>query len=130
MLSLLNLDGLLPEPGIPEFLSNLTFRYQQEILKDGHFLVFPGDLEGSKKPSAKDLIGGQAGDVLFLEKDPPRVGFVKPGDHVEKRRLTRAVWADQSRDCALLDLQGTVNNRLHTTEPLVQIRNLQHDSLP
>ena len=64
------------------------------------------------------LVHRHSGDVGAVEKDPSGVWLDEADDHIEGRRLPRAVRAQKSDDLALLKLQGDV---VHDCAPTVDL---------
>ena len=75
----------------------------EDVLERGHVLEEPDVLERAAHAALRDRMRRLAGDVLAREDDLPRRGLVDAGEHVEERRLPRAVRADEADDRALGD---------------------------
>ena len=112
----------------------------QNIFKDRHLLEQSDVLEGAGDPELRDLVGCLGDDlvighrliseikllhlasrIVFYDRFTVEIydavcRLVYTGDHVEGRRLSRAVRADQCDDLALIDLHGEVIYGNNTAE--------------
>jgi hypothetical protein len=80
----------------------------EDVLEDGHG---GEELDVLKRPGnslAHDAIRRRPQQALAVESDLTGVGPVQPGDQIEQRRLSCAVWADQPRDLAALDRERNI----------------------
>ena len=78
-------------------------------------------LEGPGEPGAGDLIGRPAGQVAAERQDPAAGRRQHAGDHVDQRRLARAVGADQPQDLAALEPQADAVDRAQLVEVLADL---------
>src|SRR5262249_4498988 len=76
------------------------------------------DLEGAADARGADLVGAQPVDRLSGEEDSSGVWREHAGDHVEDRRLSRAVRADQRVDSSLGEGERGVRDRSQSPEGL------------
>src|SRR5581483_5187756 len=74
------------------------------------------DLKGAADAAGADLIGAEPVDARAVEPDGARVRRERAGDHVEQRRLARAVGADQRGDRARFDLEGNPGDGAKTAK--------------
>src|SRR5215472_13992583 len=102
--------------GLPGTL--LVVRGHDHVLHDRQPGEDPGQLESPADPQREDLVGGQAGDLGFVEVDVAAVHRSVAGDHVEQGGLPGAVRPDQPGDAAALNRDRAVIERLHTPERL------------
>jgi hypothetical protein len=72
------------------------------------------------------------GDVTPVKKDVPPRGRVDAADAVEDACLAGAVWPDDGKKVAGLDLEAHTRERCHTTKAQVQVIQSQqlHDGAP
>ena len=61
-------------------------------------------------------------DELAVELDGPGIRGVHAGEHLDERRLARAVVADEGDDLALVDPEVDVGERLDRAEVLADRR--------
>ena len=64
-------------------------------------------------------------DRLTLDLDRARVGNVSAGDHLDQRRLARAVFADQSVNLTLAQVERNALERFDTGECLADLGELE-----
>ena len=86
-------------------------------------------LEGAQQALVKELVRGEAGDVLAVHHHAPRGGRQDAGYDVEERGLARAVRADQAGDRAGGDGQARPVHGAEAPEMPVQVMDLDHASL-
>ena len=86
------------------------------VLKRAQIRKDAGDLKGARHASARDAVGGRAGDISAFESDAPRVGTQQPGQGIEESALTGAIWADDGPEFATLDSQVDAAERHKTAE--------------
>jgi hypothetical protein len=82
-------------------------------------------LERSRDPEPRDPVGGRPGDVTTIEPDRARRRLQEPGEHMEERRLARAVGSDHAVDRARRKPQIVVGQRLQSAKRLRQPPNLE-----
>ena len=63
------------------------------------------DLEGPQQPFVEQLMWGQASDGLALHRYMTRRRCVDTRNHIKKSGFSSSVWANQSGDRALCNLQ-------------------------
>src|SRR5215211_3056980 len=83
-------------------------RADEDVVEHRHALKQLDVLERPGDAEPDDGVGGDAEDVLARERDAAGVRRVEASDHVERRRLARAVRADQPRDLALVERERHV----------------------
>src|SRR2546429_3210307 len=117
-----------PELGeeLTRALSSLAAR-QLERLEDRQEILLDGELAEDRRllrevadAHAAALVHGQTRDLFSLEEDPAAVGRQEAHHHVERRRLARAVRAQQADDLSALDVERHVVDDLPALEPLHQ----------
>ncbi len=69
-------------------------------------------------PAARDPVRADPGDVPAVEADLARARLVKPGEHVEERRLAGAVGPDDRDDALARHAEGDVVDRDQAAEDL------------
>jgi hypothetical protein len=74
------------------------------------------DLEGAADAGGADLIGPHAMNGFAFENNRAGVGREDARDHVEDRRLARAVRPDKGVDAAFGELERRVRHRLEAAE--------------
>ena len=80
-----------------EWAPTMTFSRTREPGPQREVLKRPRDADAS------DAVRGNGQQVVAVEGDVARRRFVQTRDHVEQRRLARAVRSDEARDLTLLD---------------------------
>ena len=113
------------KPGGQQALAGLMRRHDHEVFQRGHGCEGMGNLKGAHKPLVKEHMGGKAGDVLTVKKDPARIRAIEPGNDVEQRGLAGAIGADEAGDRACLHLQRTVIDGAHAPETQGHVDHLQ-----
>jgi hypothetical protein len=76
----------------------------------------PDALERAGDPEARELMRPDVAQRALAPRDVAVVGAHEAADHVEERRLARAVGADDADDLARRDLQGDVVERGQAAE--------------
>src|SRR5271163_4044449 len=87
--------------------ADLEVFLDRELREDAPPLGYMGDAAGD------DGIGGEAADRSALKADLAGGWAQQAGDRLERRRLARAVGADQRNDFAAAHLQADPAERLH-----------------
>src|SRR6185436_424868 len=90
----------------------------EQVLLDGQLPEYRGFLRQITDALAASLVHGKPGDLFPFEEDSPAVGREQADHHVERRRLARAVGAEQPDDLAALDVEGNGVDNLAALEPL------------
>src|SRR5699024_3887119 len=107
------------------------------VVMDAHVFEQAQGLEGAAYAGPPDLIAGETGDVFSLKLHRAAIRGIEPGDHIEKRSLTRSVWADDGVDGTLFyrdihagecrktakvftDGMGLKNSVCHTISPFLR----------
>ncbi len=83
--------------------SRLLAAIEHQVLEHAELGETPRQLEGAHQPPAHQRFRRQGRDILAGEGDRAAIGPVEAGDHVEERRLARAIRADQAGEAALGD---------------------------
>src|SRR5207244_3512450 len=94
----------------------------EHVLDRGHLREEADVLERAADARLRDRVGRLGRDVDSVEDDRPGGRLVDAGQHVEERRLPRAVRADQADDRALRDREVEVVDREETAELLAHAR--------
>ena len=95
------------------------------VLADGHRSERGGDLERPPHAQSPHAPRRQAHDLAPFEPDAAGVGRELPVQHVEARRLPRAVRADHGEQLPGGDPEAHVANRLDAAEGLREARDLE-----
>src|SRR5262249_5751566 len=75
-------------------------------------------LEGPRDAARRDLVRPQAIDPLAGEPDLSRVRAIEPGEQVHRRRLARAVGADEAANLARANGERQIVHRDQPAESL------------
>src|SRR5436305_5536141 len=75
-------------------------------------------LRDDRDPVPERVAGREVVDLVTLDPDSAVVGAMHPGEDLPERRLPRAVFADETVDRALCDLQVDPAQCLDAAEPL------------
>src|SRR5690348_12158789 len=97
-------------------LAGLSRAIEQKVLEHGEAREAARDLEGADESGRSDAIGAPTGDVPPGEQDRALMRRHDPRDAVERRRLARAVGADEAGDPARLDVEIEAAQRLDAIE--------------
>src|SRR6059036_4224539 len=92
-------------------LAELIVGVDEQVFQHGHPPERAGDLEGATDPAPGDGVRRQAVESIGAETDLATVGGREAADHVEERRLARAVWSDEACDRAFTDGERTTGER-------------------
>jgi hypothetical protein len=82
-----------------------------DVADDGRALEGLQVLEGARGADRGGDVRPLAGDLVALQDDRALGGWQDAGDHVERRRLARAIGTDERHDLAGLDVQVEVVQR-------------------
>src|SRR5262245_11492297 len=93
----------------------------EQVLLDGQLPEYGGFLRQITDALAASLVHGKPGDLFPFEEDSPAVGREQADHHVERRRLARAVGAQEPDDLAALDVEGNGVDDLAALEPLGEV---------
>ena len=125
-----DLEALLPDPPLlpprerqvqhpgEEPRPAVDVAADHDVLEDRHLREEPDVLERPHHPADSDLAGRHGVDLRPPENDLAGIGRKESGDHVEDRRLPRAVRPDQRLDRSRGDIEGEVVDGLEAAEPL------------
>ena len=78
-------------------------------------------LECPAHPQAGNLVLLDLRDVLSVQRHRTLVGRIHAGNHVEDRRLARAVGTDDAVDLARVRCQREILNGFHTAKALINV---------
>ncbi len=92
------------------------------VLERGQVAEEPDVLERARDPARRDVVGLQIRQWIAVERELAAVWPIDAGQHIEQRRLARAVGTDQAVDLAVVDGERDVGQRLHATEALADAR--------
>ena len=104
------------DPG--EALARLAVGVDQHVLQHGHPPERARDLEGAPDTESRDRVRGQAVEPVGAETDLSAIGRREAADHVEERRLARAVRPDEAGDRAFGHAERAAGERLDAAEAL------------
>lgn len=126
MLRFANSDFLITHFGgakerTPKPFAYLRHRSQHDVFQNTHLCEGAWDLEGAAKAKAEQGVGGEPGHVLTVEKHRAAGRLQHTGQHVEKRRLARAVGANQARDRPRPDVERYVIDSAEFAEGLADV---------
>jgi hypothetical protein len=129
---LLGLRLLFPEPRRahdrrPDAAPDPVVHRDQHVLERGHVVEQPDVLERARHPEMRDRVRRKAPDRLPVEDHLARSRLVDAGEHVEERRLARAVRADQADDRATRDREVDVVHGDEAAELLPYAGRLEQD---
>jgi hypothetical protein len=96
----------------------LRLRVDHHVLQHRHPSERPRDLERARDSPPRDRVGGEPIEAIVAQTDLAAVGWCEAADHIEERRLARAVRSDETGDRALADGQRASGERLDTAEAL------------
>ena len=103
-------------------------RIQRQRLQDRHQVVLHRELTENRRllrqvadPDPRPLVHRQAGDAAPLQVNLARIGSDQADDHIEGRRLPRAIGAQQSDHLARLHRN---RHAIDHAPPLVALRDL------
>ena len=109
----------------PDALAGLLARAQLHVLHDREQPERLRQLEGADLAHTRRLEGGDAGEVLAVERPASFVGLVEPRQQVEQRRLAGAIGADERGDGVARNLQVIDIDRDQTAEDALHA--IRHD---
>jgi hypothetical protein len=89
-----------------------------DVLEDAEGLEDTDDLEGARDAAGHHLMRRQSGDDVAVEARLAAVSREEAGQHVEERRLARAVRADDRAQLTATHLEGGAAHRGETAEVL------------
>ena len=101
---------------------------REEVLLDGHLAEDRGFLREVADAKPRALVHRHRRDAHVGNEDVARRRLLKPRDHVERRRLARAIGTQQSDDLALVDAQGDMVDDAAPLECLDQVLRFQIQS--
>src|SRR5215510_4362946 len=110
--------GQAPERREPPRLAGARLGGDAHVLEDGDLWKNVGDLKRLGDAQAVDRLRRQAGDLTSIEADVAHGRHVQARDHVEERRLARAVRADHREHLALADGEAHLRERRQGAEAL------------
>ena len=99
-------------------LAGLIVGVDEHVFQHGHPGQRPRDLERAPDPEPRDGVGRQPVETIGAEADLAAVGPREAADHVEERRLARAVRTDETRDRAFGHGEGAAGEGLDAAEAL------------
>ena len=102
-------------PGAPQHPAQpalLALRGDQHVLQHRQAGEQPRELERASDPELEHPVGWRVGDLGAAEVNLALLDALVAGDHVEQRRLARAVGADQPVDLALVDVEVAALQRV------------------
>jgi hypothetical protein len=86
------------------------------VLRDGHREKGLRNLKGAPDPAPESFARREAGDDLAVQHHLAPVRRELAADHVEGRRLSRAVRADERQKLAAVDGEADISRRHHAAE--------------
>jgi len=102
----------------------------QQVLEHGFVLKQLGVLEGAGYSAPRDVMCGNAGDILTIESHAAiTLHVIEPADQVQYGGFSGAVWADDAVDLASLYVKGHVAYGFHSTETQVQVPGAEQHAL-
>src|SRR6266581_985889 len=101
--------------------------HREHVFENRHLPEDARDLERPRDALAEDLVGLEAGEVLSVVDHLAAVGLEEARQEVERRRLARAVGADEAGDLAAGDGEAAAVDRPDPAEGLLQIAGLEGD---
>jgi hypothetical protein len=102
--------------GLEKAVPGSAMGADHDVLEHRHSTEDASTLMNDGDAASGSPIRAQAIDTLSAQENAASVGSQVPGNHVEKRRLSSAVWTDDTSELALLDLEAYVLNGADTTE--------------
>ena len=103
----------------------MQHRTDHHIVLDGKPEKRPDQLEGAADPAPADLVRPTAIDPCTVETDAAAVRRDHARNHVEQRRLPRAVWTDDCKDRSLPDAKAHVVNGKEAAKSLADPLHLE-----
>ena len=104
-------------------------RTHLEVLGDGHPWEEPPPLRRLRNPELDDVVGRIVGDVTSAERDRSASRMIQSVDRAERRRLARAVRADQRHDLALVHVDRDPLQRLNRAVVRVDVLELEDEAV-
>ena len=89
------------------------------VIQDRQVFEEPDVLESPGDAFAADGVRGQAGNALSVENYVSRVRLVYSGYQVEYRSFPRSVWADESDQFILVQVEIEIAHRAKATKRLI-----------
>src|SRR5262249_55750098 len=99
-----------------ERLADLIVSVDEQVFEHRHSPERAGDLKGAPDTAPGDCVRRQAVETIGAQTDLAMVGGREATDHVEERRLARAVWSNEARDRSLGDRQRAAGERFDAAE--------------
>src|SRR6202007_3039701 len=97
-----------------------------DVLQHGLPVQRPRVLKHHAETLARDLVRGQAGDVLALENHISRCRAFDAHDRLHRRRLAGAIGADQAENLAGAQIKAQILHRGEAAEALGQAADFEH----
>ena len=111
--------GALRESAAREFVAEEDVLGDRQTVDDVELLVHGRDAELDRRLGGGDL------DLLAEPRDLALVGTVDAGEHLDERRLARAVLAEDAVHLAGQDVEVDTAQRLHAGEGLRHARDVE-----
>ena len=105
-------------------LAELAGDADHHVVQCGQVGEQPQVLEGARDAGAHDRLRPQPVQLAVAKCDAAFVGHQEAGDHVEDRRLARAVRTDEAGDAPLLDGEAAVPQGVQSAEPMIEAGDL------
>src|SRR5215813_7649980 len=110
---------------LPQAFARLVAAVEHEVLEHREPGEAAGDLKGADQALPADGIGGPARDVTAVEANRPRIRRHQAGNHVEQRRLARAIGPDQAGDTAGQDGEVDAAQHVEAVEGTAKVLELE-----